>query len=50
MFAGCGCDGCDEPECWSDDDDLPDDDDYDGYDMASRQCRHHHFECVEVFT
>lgn len=27
-FSGCGCDHCDEPECWSDEID-DDDDDYD---------------------
>jgi len=27
-FSKCGCDSCDEPECWSDDID-DDDDDYD---------------------
>lgn len=25
MLGGCGCDGCDCPECWSDDDDHDDD-------------------------
>lgn len=33
-FGGCGCDGCEEPECWApDDNDLTDrDDDYDPWD------------------
>lgn len=24
MFGGCGCDGCDDPDCWSDDNDFED--------------------------
>ena len=32
-FGGCGCDGCDDPDCWSDD---PEDegDEGDGFDPA----------------
>lgn len=48
MFRGCGCDGCDEPECWPNDFDDEGDDDYDGYDTAPRRCSHLRFECVEV--
>ncbi len=28
-FGGCGCDGCDEPDCWSNDEDDYEDDDFD---------------------
>ncbi len=28
MFGGCGCDGCYEEDCWSDDNDFEMDDDY----------------------
>ena len=28
-FDKCGCDGCDEPDCWTDDEDERDDDDWD---------------------
>lgn len=27
-FGGCGCDGCDEPDCWSDDEDDYEDEDF----------------------
>lgn len=30
QFSGCGCDGCEEPECWLDNSDR-DDDDMDEY-------------------
>lgn len=38
-FGGCGCDDCEEPDCWSDDfglDDRPDDEDngFPPYDRA----------------
>lgn len=33
-FGGCGCDGCEEPECWSDDEDDYEDDDF----KYGRQC------------
>ena len=26
-FGGCGCDGCEEPDCWSEDEDERDDED-----------------------
>lgn len=45
LFGGCGCDGCDEPACWSDDWD----DDYveDDYDFCA--CRRSAiFRCVEI--
>lgn len=29
LFSGCGCDGCDEPDCWSEDEFDDDDDGYD---------------------
>lgn len=49
-FGGCGCDGCEEPDCWSDDDDLFGDDgdfDLDDYDFCA--CRKPSaFQCVEV--
>jgi len=47
-FGGCGCDGCFEPECWSDEDDdyFEDDDGY--YDARPFRCSHLRFECVEV--
>ena len=33
-FGGCGCDGCDEPDCWS-----PDDEDTDyGMDFGRPRC------------
>lgn len=50
QFARCGCDGCDEPDCWTDD---TDDDDFevDGYyDMSPRRRAHPQFQCVEVTT
>ena len=49
-FSGCGCDGCPEPECWSeDDDDFFEDDDDEYYEFAPRQtCPHSRFICVEV--
>lgn len=45
-FGGCGCDGCDEPECWSDDSDF--DEDYgDDYDFCA--CRKpSSFRCFEI--
>ncbi len=44
-FGGCGCDGCEEPECWSNDGDF---DDYgDDYDFCA--CRKpSSFRCVEI--
>lgn len=52
-FSGCGCDGCSEPECWSDDDDYFGefgDDDYGDYDPRDHEpvTAHSHFRCVEV--
>ncbi len=45
-FGGCGCDHCDEPDCWSDDEDFFGDDDDDFMDCAcARPAR---FECVEI--
>lgn len=44
MFGGCGCDGCEEPECWSDDSDSDEDGDF--YDCACRAVPG--FLCVEV--
>jgi len=47
MFEGCGCDGCEEPECWSDDWATDGDDDDYGYDFCA--CRKPSvFQCVEV--
>jgi hypothetical protein len=43
-FGRCGCEFCDEPDCWSDDEDDFDDDDF-GFDCA---CRPLAFECVEI--
>lgn len=38
-FGQCGCDGCPEPGCWSDDEDLYGDEDYfDDGDLYGRQC------------
>lgn len=50
-FGGCGCDGCEEPECWSDD--YDDDTDYFDDDYASDYglcaCRRpSSFRCVEI--
>ncbi len=46
-FYGCGCDGCDEPDCWSDDEDDGDDmDDPDYYSFAC--CRETAFQCIET--
>lgn len=48
MFGRCGCDGCDEPECWTyyeDEDDDGDDYDY-PYDCACRKPSS--FECAEA--
>lgn len=28
MFGKCGCDGCDEPDCWSDDNDFSDSEEF----------------------
>jgi hypothetical protein len=50
-FGGCGCDFCDEPDCWSDDEDLyGDDDDYfDGGDLYGCGCaRPSAFRCEAV--
>ena len=33
MFSGCGCDGCDCPECWSGDDEFEDDCDHEDYEL-----------------
>lgn len=33
MFGGCGCDGCECVECWSDDDEFGDDCDHDDYEL-----------------
>jgi len=44
-FGGCGCDGCDEPDCWSDDDFDFDDDDF-GMDCAC--ARPSSFQCVQI--
>jgi len=49
QFTGCGCDHCDEPDCWSDDDF---DDDYmdleDDYEIEACACRSpSQFQCVE---
>lgn len=44
MFGGCGCDGCNEPECWSDDDDFDDGDDYDFCACRKPEV----FQCVEI--
>jgi len=49
-FGGCGCDGCPEPECWSDDEEFFDDDDDYG-DLYGKQCRCDRpssFRCEEV--
>lgn len=27
-FGGCGCDGCEDPDCWSEDEDERDDDEW----------------------
>lgn len=45
QFGGCGCDGCDEPECWSDDDDFFGEDD-DFMDCACQKASR--FECVQI--
>lgn len=42
MFGACGCDGCEEPDCWSDEDF---DDDFD-LDCACRKTAS--FECVQI--
>lgn len=34
MFGGCGCDGCEDSACWSDDNDLFGDGEGDGDDDA----------------
>lgn len=49
-FSGCGCDGCPEPECWSDEEDFDDDDDYypGDYEFAPRCSHRPVFRCVEV--
>lgn len=49
QFEGCGCDGCFEPDCWSDDEDELDEDDdfYDHGDYEPPRA-HSHFRCVEV--
>lgn len=44
-FSGCGCDGCDEPECWSDEDDFDDESDGEEY-FALPRARG--FRCVTV--
>lgn len=38
-FSGCGCDGCPEPECWSEDDDFYDGDEDEGYEFGSLPSR-----------
>lgn len=43
-FYGCGCDGCDNPDCWSDDDDFDEDDDYDFCGCRKPSA----FQCVEI--
>lgn len=40
-FSGCGCDHCDEPDCWSDDDDNDFDYDDDRYDRGLTVAHHH---------
>jgi hypothetical protein len=47
-FGACGCDGCFEPECWSDERDDFSEDDYGIYDARPSRCSHRRFECVEV--
>jgi len=47
-FGGCGCDGCDEPDCWSDDEDFDDEPDY--YDFGRHLCAPRQFQCVEART
>jgi hypothetical protein len=47
QFEGCGCDFCDEPDCWQDDEDFFDDDD--GYDFSRCGCeRPSAFRCEAV--
>lgn len=45
-FGQCGCDGCPEPECWSDDFDEDDDAYLPDMDCACR--RQSPFECVQT--
>lgn len=46
-FGGCGCDGCEEPECWSDD--YDDDFDFDDDCMDFCACRKpSSFQCVQI--
>ena len=45
-FGRCGCDGCDEPDCWSEDDDDEIDDDFDYGFCPCRQPTV--FQCVEA--
>ena len=43
-FGGCGCDGCDEPDCWSDEfDEDGDDDDY-----SFACCHATAVQCIEI--
>ncbi|MGX9120294.1 hypothetical protein ACWTU6_27065 [Mesorhizobium sp. BHbsci] len=45
-FGGCGCDGCPDPDCWSDDEDFFGDDD--DFDCACQQRTG--FECVQIIS
>lgn len=38
-FGGCGCDGCEEPECWLDDGDLAEREDDLGFAASRFTCR-----------
>ena len=46
-FGGCGCDGCFEPDCWSDVEDEFFDDEAD-YGFSAHRCAPRRFVCVEV--
>lgn len=45
QFEGCGCDHCNEPDCWSDDEYFEDDDDFDLDCACSRPSS---FQCVQI--
>lgn len=48
-FGGCGCDGCDEPECWSpEDEDFDEAADYDDPYMSSCCARPAAINCEAV--
>lgn len=44
MFGGCGCDGCEEIDCWSDDEDFDADDDM-GFCACQKPLT---FQCVQI--